>query len=177
MDHALTLDVKAHARGLGFALVGITTAGPLPEHGKRIAQWVATGMHGEMDYVARHAPKAANPGYTAVGARSIVVVGLAYRWDAPVPPPDSLSGRISSYARGTDYHEVMEHRLRDLAGFLSERGAGLARYYVDTGPLLDRAIAHRAGLGWFRENTMLITKTGHGSYGFLGAGLTDLGLH
>ncbi|TMJ03178.1 MAG: tRNA epoxyqueuosine(34) reductase QueG [Bacillati bacterium ANGP1] len=176
MDHALTLDIKAHARGLGFDLVGITTADPLPEDGQRMAQWVAAGMHGEMDYVERHAPKAANPAYTAAGARSIVVVGLAYRWDAPAPPPDNLSGRISSYARGTDYHEVMEHRLQDLAGFLSERGAGLARYYVDTGPLLDRAIAQRAGLGWFGKNTMLITKTGHGSYVFLGEVLTDLDL-
>src|SRR2546425_13333496 len=128
MDRQLSLDVKACARGLGFDLVGITTADPLPEDGERMAQWVAAGMHGEMDYVERHAPKAANPAYTAAGARSIVVVGLAYRWDAPAPPPDSLSGRISSYARGTDYHEVMEHRLQDLAGFLRERGAGPARY-------------------------------------------------
>src|SRR2546425_304251 len=176
MDHALTLDVKAHARGLGFDLVGITTADPLPEDGARMAQWVAAGMHGEMDYMSRHMPTAAHPAHVAAGARSIVVVGLAYHWDASEPPSGSLRGRISSYARGTDYHEVMARRLAELSRFLIGRGAGLARYYVDTGPLLDRAVAHRAGLGWFGKNTMLITKAGYGSYVFLGEVLTDLEL-
>src|SRR2546427_11381250 len=101
MDHALTLDVKAYARGLGFDLVGITTADPLPAPGARMAQWVAAGMHGEMEDVSRHAPKAANPADTAAGARSIVVVGLAYRWDARAPPSASLSRRISPYVRRT----------------------------------------------------------------------------
>lgn len=176
MDHSLTLAVKACARGLGFDLVGITTADPLPEHGERIAQWVAAGMHGEMDYMSQHMPKAAHPADVAEGARSIVVVGLAYHWDATEPPPGSLSGRISSYARGTDYHLVMQQRLAQLAGFLLEHGARLARYYVDTGPILDRAVAHRAGLGWFGKNTMLITKTGYGSYVFPGEVLTNLEL-
>lgn len=176
MDRSLTLDVKACARGLGFDLVGVTTADPLPEHGERMAQWIAAGMHGEMDYLPRHMPKAAHPNHVAAGARSVVVVGLAYRWDTPEPPPGRLSGRISSYARGDDYHAVMEQGLAELAKFLTERGAGVARYYVDTGPLLDRAVAHRAGLGWFGKNTMLITKAGFGSYVFLGEVLTDLEL-
>jgi epoxyqueuosine reductase len=169
-------DVKAHARRLGFDLAGITTADPLPEHGDRLQQWIAAGMHGQMDYMERHAPKAARPAHVAAGARSIVVVGLAYRWDPPEPAAGGLRGRISSYAWGTDYHRVMEDRLRALSGFLLERGATVARYYVDTGPILDRAVAHRAGLGWFGKNTLLITKTGHGSYVFLGEVLTDLDL-
>ena len=176
MDRQLSLDVKACARGLGFDLVGITTADPLPEDGERMAQWVAAGMHGEMDYMSQHMPKAAHPAHVAAGARSIVVVGLAYHWDTSEPPPGSLRGRISSYARGTDYHAVMERKLADLSRFLIGRGAELARYYVDTGPLLDRAVAHRAGLGWFGKNTMLITKAGYGSYVFLGEVLTDLEL-
>lgn len=173
----LTEQVKTYAREIGFDLVGVTTADPLPDHGARLQQWVAGGMHGEMAYMARHAPRAPAPAEVVPGARSIVVVGLAYRWDAAEPAPvDGLRGRISSYAWGADYHEAMESRLGRLAGFLVEHGAAFARYYVDTGPILDRAVAHRAGLGWFGKNTMVITKTGFGSYVFLGEVLTDLDL-
>jgi epoxyqueuosine reductase len=168
--------VKNQARDLGFDLVGITTAEPLPADGDRLQRWVDAGMHGQMDYMERHAPKAAAPDRVVPGARSVVVVGLAYRWDAPEPSSENLYGRVSSYAWGTDYHEMMEHRLKALAVFLLDSGATIARYYVDTGPILDRAVAHRAGLGWFGKNTMLITKTGYGSYVFLGEVLTDLAL-
>lgn len=168
--------VKNQARALGFDLVGITTAEPLSADGDRLQRWVSAGMHGQMDYMERHAPKAATPDRVVPGARSVVVVGLAYRWDAPAPPSGTLYGRVSSYAWGPDYHEMMEHRLRSLATFLIDSGASIARYYVDTGPILDRAVAHRAGLGWFGKNTMLITKAGYGSYVFLGEVLTDLAL-
>lgn len=173
MASELTAAIKTYARGLGFDLVGVAPADRLAEHGDRLQSWLQAGMHGEMEYMTRHAPKASEPEAVARGARSIIVVGLAYHWDAP--EPDSISsGRVSSYAWGTDYHKVMEEKLATLASFLRELGASLSRYYVDTGPLLDRAVAHRAGLGWFGKNTMLITKTGHGSYVFLGELLTDL---
>lgn len=171
----LTSAVKAHAHELGFDLVGIADVEPLAEDGGRLDAWLAAGMHGAMDYMERHANLAARPAELARGAKSIVVVGLAYRWDVP-EPEGTLRGRVSSYAWGTDYHRVIEDKLERLAGFLRSNGAGVARYYVDTGPLLDRAIAHRAGLGWFGKNTLLITKTGHGSYVFLGELLTDLAL-
>src|SRR5439155_511058 len=125
MDRQLSLDVKVCARGLGFDLVGITTADPLPEDGARMAQWVAAGMHGEMDFMSRHMPTAAHPAHVAAGARSIVVVGLAYHWDASEPPSGSLRGRISSYARGTDYHAVMGGKRAALSRFWTGRGAGL----------------------------------------------------
>ncbi len=179
MTSSLTAQVKTYAQEIGFDLVGVTAADPLPEQGARLQEWVRQGMHGEMDYMARHAPRAAVPSLVAPGARSVVVVGLAYRWDAAEPEVrdgTALRGRVSSYAWGTDYHEVMERGLQRLAAFLTEHGAAVARYSVDTGPLLDRAVAHRAGLGWFGKNTMLITKTGHGSYVFLGEILTDLPL-
>ncbi len=173
----LTEQVKTYAREIGFDLVGVTTADPLSDHAARLRQWVAGGMHGEMAYMERHAPRAAEPAETVPGARSVVVVGLAYRWDAvESAAPDHLRGHISSYAWGDDYHEVMESRLERLAGFLIGHGAALARYYVDTGPILDRAVAYRAGLGWFGKNTMVITETGFGSYVFLGEVLTDLDL-
>lgn len=169
-------EVKEYARSLGFDLVGITTAQPLDEDEPRLATWVAAGMHGAMDYMARHAPRAARPAEVVGGARSVIVVGLAYNWEAEPPEDDTPRGRISKYAAGTDYHRVMEERLQHLSDYLLGHGARTARYYVDTGPLLDRAIAHRAGIGWFGKNTMLITKTGHGSYVFLGEILTDLDL-
>ncbi|MDQ7843155.1 MAG: tRNA epoxyqueuosine(34) reductase QueG [Armatimonadota bacterium] len=176
MEATLTQEVKAYARGLGFDLVGVTTADRLEPHDRHLAAWVASGMHGTMRYMAEHAPRAAAPAEVVPGTRSAVVVGLAYRWDAPPPRDDRLRGRISAYAWGTDYHRVMEEKLRALAAFLRDRGAAVARYYADTGPLLDRALAQRAGLGWFGKNAMVITKAGFGSYVFLGEILTDLAL-
>lgn len=167
-------DVKFQAERLGFDLAGVTTADPLREDEPRLASWLAAGMHGTMDYVAEHASRAARPAEAVQGARSAVVVGLAYQWDGQVPEDDALRGRVSAYAVGTDYHRVMEERLSRLSRFLLDHGARVARYYADTGPLLDRALAHRAGLGWFGKNTLLITKTGYGSYIFLGEILTDL---
>jgi epoxyqueuosine reductase len=174
MTTVSSTEVKFQARSLGFDLVGITTTEPLGEDEPRLATWIAAGMHGRMEYVAEHAPRAARPAEVVEGSRSAVVVGLAYQWDGQAPEDDALRGRVSAYAVGTDYHRVMEERLARLSEFLLDHGARVARYYVDTGPLLDRALAHRAGLGWFGKNTLLITKTGHGSYIFLGEILTDL---
>ncbi len=174
MNGTLTEEVKAFARDLGFDLVGVTTADPLPDDEARLRSWVGAGMHGAMGYVADHAPRASQPAQVVPGARSVVVVGLAYQWDLAEPDGEGLRGRVSAYARGIDYHRVIEEKLARLSRLLMARGAGIARVYVDTGPLLDRALAHRAGLGWFGKNTLLITKTGHGSYVFLGEVLTDL---
>ncbi len=88
----------------------------------------------------------------------------------------SLEARSRRTPGALDYHHVMAEKLHALADFLTARGARVARFCVDTGPILDRAVAHRAGLGWFGKNTLLITKTGHGSYVFLGEILTDLAL-
>jgi epoxyqueuosine reductase len=176
MADALTQNIKEYAVSIGFDLVGITTTDPLVPHNRRLETWLAAGMHGEMDYMARHSPRAARPAEAVAGARAAVVVALAYHWDDPPPDDGALRGRVSAYAWGTDYHLVMEEKLETLSAFLLTRGATIARYYVDTGPLLDRALAQRAGLGWFGKNTMLITKAGYGSYVFLGEVLTDLGL-
>lgn len=166
--------VKAYAREIGFDLVGITTADAFPEEEARLGSWVEAGLHGAMGYVAEHAPRAARPAEVVPGARSAVVVARAYRRDPVAPEDGRLRGRISAYAWGTDYHLVMEQPLAQLSAFLMARGARVARYYVDTGPLLDRALARRAGLGWIGKNSMLITKAGVGSYVFLGEVLTDL---
>jgi epoxyqueuosine reductase len=193
---ALAAAVKTQARAAGFDLCGITTAEPFRREGRALADWVAHGYHGEMAYMARNAPRSAAPAAAVAEARSLVVVGLYYGDAAPggrpsdtgrdVAAPNAASesggdrrdggprGRISRYAQGEDYHLVMEPRLRRLADWLRARGARVARYYVDTGPVIDRAAARRAGIGWFGKNTMIITKRTYGSWVFLGEILTDL---
>jgi len=168
--------VKRRALEIGFDLVGVTSAERLEPHGERLRGWLDDERHGTMDYVARRAAWSDEPETVAHGARSVVAVALAYRWPAEDEPADGPRGRVSSYAWGEDYHRVMERKLRALAEVLTTGGAQVARYYADTGPLLDRAVAHRAGLGWFGKNTLLITRAGHGSYVFLGEILTDLAL-
>ncbi|MDR7414948.1 MAG: tRNA epoxyqueuosine(34) reductase QueG [Armatimonadota bacterium] len=168
--------VKARARELGFDLVGIARAEPLADHAERLRSWLAQGMQGSMGYVAQHAERALDPTRAWPGVRSVIVVGLAYRWDAPEPEDGRPRGRVSCYAWGEDYHRVMERKLQQLCRDLLGHGARLARPYADTGPTLDRAWAQRAGLGWFGKNTMILTRTGHGSYVFLGEVFTDLPL-
>ncbi|MDR7439423.1 MAG: tRNA epoxyqueuosine(34) reductase QueG [Armatimonadota bacterium] len=168
--------VKNRARELGFDLVGIAWAQPLQEHTEPLRAWLDRGMHGTMAYVARHAESALDPTRAWPEVRSVVVVGLAYRWDPPDPEDGRPRGRVSCYAWGEDYHRVMERKLRRLCADLRGRGARLARPYVDTGPTLDRAWAQRAGIGWFGKNTLIITRAGHGSYVFLGEVFTDLEL-
>jgi len=181
--------VKAEARAAGFDLCGIATAEPFAREGRALTDWVARGYHGEMAYMARNAPRSPAPATVVPEVRSLVVVGLYYGDAVPAAHtgpaaetagerdgagPGRPRGRISRYAHGDDYHLVMEPRLRRLAEWLRRRGARSARYYVDTGPVIDRAAARRAGIGWFGKNTMIITKRTYGSWVFLGEILTDL---
>ncbi len=187
-------EVKAEAHAAGFELCGITTSAPFTQEGHALAKWVAQEFHGEMGYMARNAPRSPIPQTVVPEARALVVVGFYYGEagrqggaGGPRRRPSSRDGadgdrtagprgRISRYAWGQDYHEVMEPRLKRLTAFLLARGARVARYYVDTGPVIDRAAARRAGIGWFGKNTMIITKRRYGSWVFLGEILTDLPL-
>jgi epoxyqueuosine reductase len=193
---SLAADVKAEARAAGFDLCGITTADPFAREGRALADWVARGYHGEMTYMARNAPRSPSPATVVPQVRSLVVVAVYYGDATPGRRAGGRSrtrseddvrgrgdggiagrgprGRISRYAQGDDYHLVMEPRLRRLADGLLRRGARVARYYVDTGPVIDRAAARRAGIGWFGKNTMIITRRAFGSWVFLGEILTDL---
>ena len=159
-------EIQSRAFELGFDLAGITSAAP-PPHATQFHQWVAAGFHGEMSYMARRAGERANPDLLLQGAKSIVVVGLNYF------PGDSP--HIARYAAGErDYHEVMGEKLRLLAEFIESRG-GKAKWYVDTGPVLERDLAQRAGLGWAGKHTNLINRS-LGNWFFLGAVLTTLEL-
>jgi epoxyqueuosine reductase len=161
--------VKAQAYGLGFDLVGIATLGPAETSGA-FDDWIERGYAGEMDYLARSAAKRRDTRLPVPGAKSAVVVGMSYGGREPAGP-------VARYARGADYHDVMLAKLRDLHDWMSEQVGREVRgkAYVDTGPILERDLARRAGLGWFGKNTNLVNPR-LGSFFFLGALLVDLEL-
>lgn len=161
--------VRAQAYGLGFDLAGITTLGPAETAGAFEA-WLAKGYAGDMGYLSRWRDLRRDTRLPYDGVTSAIVVGLDYGGAEP-------GGPIARYARGDDYHELMRGRLRELHRWL-EREAGVpvrGRPYVDTGPVLERDLARKAGLGWFGKNTMLINMQ-RGSFFFLGALFVDLAL-
>src|SRR5678816_658750 len=136
----------------------------------RVEQRLRAGPAGDMHYLERGAEKRRDSRRPVDGARSAVVVGLDYGGREPAGP-------VARYARGDDYHDVMEARLRELHRCVDAWTGGPVRgkAYVDTGPLLERDLARRAGLGWFGKNTMLINPR-TGSFFFLGVLLLDLEL-
>jgi len=161
--------VKAQAYGLGFDLVGIAALGPA-DTAAAFDAWVERGYAGEMHYLPRGAEKRRDTRLPVPGAMSAVVVGMSY---GGAEPP----GPVARYARGDDYHDVMVAKLRDLHDWLAERLGREVRgkAYVDTGPILERDLARRAGLGWFGKNTMLVNPR-LGSFFFIGALLVDIEL-
>jgi len=173
----LTEAVKHEAKELGFDLVGIAQPEPSP-HAARYKAWLANGYHAEMGYLARRdaVEKRADPRFVMQNARSIVVVGLNY-YPGDHRAHREQQGKVSRYAWGADYHDVLLDRLKQLATWLEGRlGREVARRaYVDFGPLMERELARRAGLGWFGKNTNLIHPA-IGSYFFLGELLLDVPL-
>ncbi len=160
--------IRRRALALGFDDCRFTTAQP-PESAGRFQQWLARGQHGEMDYLARNAHKRIDPQQVLAGARTIICLAVAYAPDGTTPglpgaapAPGSLqpAGRIACYARHADYHQVLAERLQRLAGFVNELGSQSTRslWYVDTGPLLERDLAQRAGLGFVGKHTNLIGR-------------------
>lgn len=161
--------LKAQARTLGFHLVGIARLGPA-ETAPLFEEWLSRGFAGDMSYLPRGAEKRADPRRVFENVRSAVVVGMNYGGTAPAGP-------VARYARGDDYHDVMATRLRELHVWLNaELGRDVVgKAYVDTGPILERDLARKAGLGWFGKNSMLV-NTGIGSFFFIGSLLLDLEL-
>jgi epoxyqueuosine reductase len=148
--------IKAAAAALGFDLVGITSADP-PAHIEFYRRWIAGGRHGEMGYLARQIERRADPRVLVPGAKSIVVAGCNYHTTDSRPGP--TQGRIARYALGDDYHDVVRRKLNALADAVRELAPqAQARVYVDTGAVLERDLARRAGLGWIGKNTMLFNN-------------------
>ena len=161
--------LKAQAYGLGFDLVGITTLGPV-ETAADFDSWLAQGYAGDMEYLARGSAKRRDSRLPVAGATTAIVVGLSYGGRAP-------GGPVARYARGDDYHEIMTSRLDELHKWLGQEigRSVVGKSYVDTGPLLERDLARRAGLGWFGKNTNLVNPE-IGSFFFIGSLLVDLEL-
>jgi len=169
---ALALQIKQRAHGLGFDLVGITSAQP-PRHAEQFRQWLAADFHGEMAYMAKNAEKRVEPAKVLPDARSVLVVGVNYYTGG-----HDGTGRMARYAFGTrDYHDVLSEKLRQLAGVIVEAGGtgSKALWYVDTGPILERDLAQRAGIGFIGKHTNVISRE-LGNWILLGEVLTNLEL-
>lgn len=160
--------IRDKAQSLGFELVGAAPAKPVPDL-DLFRQWLAKGYGATMTYLNRQAERRGDPEKILPGVQTVICVGLNYFTGAP-------GDLIARYAHGEDYHRVIGEKLRELETFLAEIAPeAKTKSYVDTGPVLERSYAARAGLGWIGKNTMLINE-GLGSYFFLGEILTTLEL-
>jgi epoxyqueuosine reductase len=166
---SLEREIKAEAGRLGFQLVGITTPDP-PPHYSVFEAWLGAGLHGEMGYLGREQARQRreDPRRILPECRSILVLGMRYGGggeSSGKPEPGRKTGRIAAYARQEDYHLVFPEKLRALVAFLEAKvGRPVPnRWYTDTGPVLERDLAQRAGLGWIGKNTCLINPD-QGSY-------------
>ncbi len=168
---ALTEAVKARALALGFDLVAVGPAEP-PEHGEALTRWVAEGHAGTMAYLGRRLPERLDPRRVLPEARAVVCVALNYYQG---PAVDESWTPVARYAWGRDYHDVMTPRMDALARFIGEAAGERGRCYVDTGPVLERDLAARAGLGWVGKNSMLLHPS-LGSWFFIGVLLTTAAL-
>lgn len=166
--------VKEQALALGFARAGITDLAPVP-HQHALLQWLEQGRAGTMRYMRRQASRRREPAAILPGATRAVVVTRNYYSEDPEPTPGT--GRVARYARGRDYHAALRRPLAELARYIRSLGpkGTLAKPYCDAGPVPERELAQRAGLGWVGKNTMLIDPD-RGSYCFLAVILTDLDL-
>src|SRR5882762_2358187 len=165
---ALTNSVKTLALELGFDLV---TAGPAtpPEHGPALRRWLEAGHAGTMGYLERRVEERLDPARVLPGARSVLCVALNY-YQGEAPDPSWAP--VARYAWGHDYHDVMTPRLEALGAHLAEACGAVSKGYVDTGPVLERDLAARAGLGWIGKNTMLLHPD-LGSWFLIGVLLTS----
>lgn len=167
--------LKARALELGFVACGVAPLEP-SRHAGALDDWLAAGYGGTMRYLHRQAARRKAPATIVPGATRAVVVLENYAPDPEPPDPEpARQVRVARYARGADYHIVTGRRLDQLADWLRTEGATVARPFLDAGPVPERELAQRAGLGWIGKNTMLI-RPASGSWTFIGVVLTDLPL-
>jgi len=174
----LAVEVKQLGRELGFAKLGIA-ATDLDEDEQRLSRWLALGRHGAMRYMVRHGRKRSRPHELVPGTIRVISARMSY-WpaaarDGHAALADRKSAYIARYALGRDYHKVLRRRLQRLADAIEERiGAFGYRVFVDSGPVLEKALARDAGLGWIGKHTNLLDRDG--SWFLLGELYTDLPL-
>jgi epoxyqueuosine reductase len=175
MDRAaLTTRLKQEARRLGFDLAGACPA-VSPRGIDRLHEWLAVGYAGEMGYLTDRAAAYDHPRHVLDGVRSLLVLAMNYRTSDPAPVAAG-QGRISRYAWGRDYHDIIHDRLKALAAGLRDLvPTARVRGVVDTAPLLEREFAELSGLGWIGKNTLVLNRS-LGSWFFLAVLLTDVEL-
>lgn len=175
---ALAQDIKQWGKDLGFQQVGIADV-DLRDYEQHFEEWIEKGYHGEMAYMANNQEKRIDPSKLLEGTLRIISVRMDYALETSnsfAPLEQSTTAYVSRYARGRDYHKLIRKRLQNLAEKISANvGSHGYRAFVDSAPVLERALAEKAGLGWIGKNTMLINKSA-GSWFFLGELFTDLPL-
>lgn len=166
--------IKQEAQRLGFLSCGISKADFLEDEAPRLEQWLNSNMHGQMGYMANHFDKRLDPRKLVDGAKSVITVLLNYY--PSETQKDEEAPKISKYAYGNDYHHVIKGKLRELVNFINEEiGEVGGRAFVDSAPVMDKAWAAKAGLGWIGKNSNLINaKTG--SFFFIGELILDIEL-
>jgi len=177
--------LEEKARSLGFCAFGIARADAAPRSGERLRQWLASGAHGDMIWMEETAQRRASPRSLWPEVRSVISLGMSY---APAADPLALAarpdvGRISVYAQGGDYHDIVKKALKALARWLVEEAARATgsgqtcelKVFVDTAPVMEKPLAEAAGLGWQGKHTNLVSRE-DGSWLFLGAIFTTLDL-
>ena len=170
----LTRLLKNKAYELGFSFCGVAEAQFLDEEASSLELWLKRGYNSGMDYMANYFDTRLDPRVLLPGARS--VISLAFNYFPNQNQPDEAPFKISKYAYGIDYHEVIREKLSCLAEFLRQRAGDIhIRTFVDSAPVLERAWAVKAGIGWIGRNSMLISRR-NGSFFFLAELITDLQL-
>lgn len=166
--------IKASAKNLGFDACGIAMAGPLLKESHIFRKWLKDGNHAGMSYMSRNVDKRLNPVLLNEWACSVIMVLYNY-----YPTDSTLSEaqhKISKYAYGKDYHEIIKKKLRGLVDVIEDEiGEVMARVFVDSAPVLEKAWAVKCGLGWSGKNSCLINKE-MGSFFFIGTIITNLEL-
>ena len=167
--------LKEKATELGFSAIGVARADAAPKAAARLRDWLESGAHGEMIWMEERAAQRTAPTALWPEARSVIALGMSY---APAGDPLALAGspergRISVYAQGADYHDVVKKALKGLARWLVEREGGDLKVFVDTAPVMEKPLAEAAGIGWQGKHTNLVSRD-DGSWLFLGAIYTTL---
>ena len=175
-DASLTKALKDEAARLGFAACGITRADAVDGH-DALNAWLAEGRHGQMGWMEARSHQRGAPQTLWPEAQSVIALGVSY---APTEDPlrladASSTARVSVYAQGGDYHDIVKRDLKTLARWLVANGGGELKVFVDTAPLMEKPLGQAAGIGWQGKHTNLVS-TAQGSWLFLGCIMTTLEL-
>jgi epoxyqueuosine reductase len=167
---ALEKQLRSKAAEEGFAEIAIAPASLAPQTAERLRAWLTDGRHGDMIWMESRSEERSDPKALWPDVRSVIMLGMSY---APADDPMALAdrpdkARISVYARGRDYHDVVKGALKRLASWLAHTAGADVKVFVDTAPVMERALAQAAGLGWQGKHTNIVSRN-HGSWLFLGA--------